>query len=168
GWESHQRPFKPQSGIARDYGNADLLAGHRRDKYLAAWRPMNLRHVRPRLHLKVVAKAESFPWGDARIKPRPFADPRILAIGADKPAIGKLLFRSPHKFFLDFHYARAPAALHARLAGVVDEMLMQLYTPHGIGQSARKFRPRGMFRVHKPDSQEWKGAFRRQGDAERS
>src|ERR1700674_1940854 len=129
---------------------------------------MNFSLVRPWPHLKVTAKAESFSSDDPRIKPRPFSDLRILAIRADEPPVGKFLFGRRHRLLIDLHRSRSPAEFHTRLDCVVDKQLMQLYAAHRKARCARKFRPCGMFLVHKPDSTECKGVFRRQADAEHS
>ena len=69
---------------------------------------MNFSHVRPWPHLKVAAKTESFPSGDPRIESSPFADLRILAIRADEPPVGKLLFRDVLTNSFSISITRAP------------------------------------------------------------
>ena len=122
--ESRQSFLKPERGIGRDHGHANLLPRHRRDKYLAASRPVNFSHVRPWPHLKVAAKTESFPSGDPRIEPSPFADLRILAIRADEPTVGKSFLCRRHSLRIDLCHSRSPAEFHARLDCVVDKQLM--------------------------------------------
>ena len=165
--ELRQGSLKPKSRPAREYGNANLLSCQRRDKYLAASRPMNFSHVRPWLQLKMAAKTESFLCDEARIKPSPFADLRILAIRSDKPPIGKFLLCSRHSLTINLLHSRAPVELHSRPGRVVEEMLVQLCPAHRKARSASEIRSRGMFLVHKTDSPEWKGAFWRQRDAQR-
>jgi hypothetical protein len=93
---------------------------------------------------------------------------RILAIRADEPTAGKPFFCRRHSLFIDLRHPRAPSKFHTRLDCVVDKQLMQLHTAHGAARCARKIRACGMFLVHEPDSPEWKGAIRWQGNSEPS
>lgn len=164
--ESRQRFLEPQRGIGREHGNANLLRWHWRDKYLAARRPVNFNCVRPRPYFKVTAKTESLSSGYARIESCPFADQRILAIRADEPAVGNSFFCRRHSLRIELPCLRPPAEFHSRFGCMVEEQLMQFYAAYGKARRARKIRAYGMFPIHKPDSAERKGAFRRKGYAE--
>jgi len=129
---------------------------------------MNFCHVRPRLHLKVTAKTESFSSGASWIKPRPFADLRILAVRSDEPIVGQSFLRSCHSRCIDFRDARTPAELYTLLGCVLHEKLMQFYSTYRQARRAREIRARRMFLVRKPDSFKRKTALLRQGDAERA